>query len=404
MANRLAERLQGVTESSTLKMNALARELVAKGTKVYNLTAGEPNFDVPPVIREAAKEAVDKNFSKYTPVAGIADLKKAIQQKLKKENSLEYAVDQILVSVGAKHSIFNALMALINPGDEVLIPAPYWVSYPEMVKLFGGVPIILETTQESGYKISAKDIKGAITPKTKLLILNSPSNPTGVTYCRSELESFAGALEDSKVLVLSDEVYEKIIFDKKVVKEGYTSFASLSQDAYDRTITVNSFSKTYAMTGWRLGYAAGPKDILNAMALIQGQSTSGATSIVQKAAIDAFKVSESTLKEWCSVYERRLKKYEEIFSGEKNLSYIRPQGAFYFFLNIGSAIGKSYNHDNVLAGSEEVAFYLLDAYHVATVAGRGFGADEYLRLSFAVSDEELELGAKKIIEGLKALR
>lgn len=395
---KLSSRLDGVFESSTLKMNAAARELAAKGHQIMNLTAGEPDFPVAPVVKKAAIEAVEKDFNKYTAVTGIPELRKAISGKFKKENQLEYAPEEIVCSAGAKQAIFNFLLATINPGDEVIIPAPYWVSYPDMVKIAGGKPVVIESTATSGFKISAEQLRQAITPKTKALILNSPSNPTGAVYGKSELAALARVLEGSNIWVVSDEIYEKVVYEAE-----FASFAALSDDAFKRTLTVNGFSKTFSMTGWRLGYAAGPKPLIGAMSMLQGQSTSGPNSVAQKAAVAALELKEEAIRPMIAAFKRRRDRMAEIFSASDFFSFVRPGGAFYFFLNVERAYGKQYNHDQVLAGSEDLAFYLLNAAHVGTVAGQGFGADGYLRLSFAVADAEVEEGCQRIVKAISKL-
>lgn len=398
---KLADRMNGVVESSTLKMNSLAKEMTAKGMKVINLTAGEPDFAVLDDVKKATVGAIDADFSKYTPVAGIPELKKAISDKFLRDNGLKYAPDQILVSTGAKHSLFNFFLAVLSPGDEVIVPSPYWVSYPEMVKICGGTPVIVEAAESNSFKITPEQLKKAVSKKTKAFILNSPSNPTGTVYTRDEMTALAKVLEGTDVLVISDEIYEKLIYDG-----SFTSFAQLSDDAFSRTITVNGFSKAYAMTGWRLGYAAGPKAIIDAMTLVQGQSTSNAASIIQKAGVAALALSDSKIEPMVEVFKRRRNLAAEILSQCKYCSFVAPKGAFYFFLNIEPVLHKTYNKGGVecsVNSSEELAFYLLDKVQVVTVAGSGFGSDKHLRLSFAVSDQVIEEGAKKIVHALNGL-
>lgn len=405
----LSSRMEGVAESATLKMNAAARELASKGIKVINLTAGEPDFPIVDAVKDAAISAIRENFSKYTAVGGIPELKKALAKKFEQDNGLAYSPEEMIVTVGAKQAIFNFLLATVGPGDEVLIPSPFWVSYPDMVKLAGGKPVIVETDAKHGFKMSADQLKRAITPRTKALILNSPSNPAGIVYNRAELSLLAKVLEGTGIWVVSDEIYEKLIFDGE-----FTSFAALSKDAFNRTLTVNGFSKTYSMTGWRLGYAAGPKPLISAMALLQGQSTSNPNSVAQKAALKALELPDSAIKPMVDTFKRRRDRMAEIFSQSGKFSFVRPNGAFYFFLNVEYAFGKSYNIKEGKAGagqdvgritgSEDLAFHLLNTAHVGTVAGKGFGADGYLRLSFAVSDSEVEEGSRKIVEAISQLR
>lgn len=395
----LASRLDGVLESSTLKMNALAKDLQASGKKIINLTAGEPNFDINKEVKAEAIRAIQDNFSKYTAVSGIAELKNLIIKKFKSENELEYPEQNIVVTVGAKQAIFNFLLATLNAGDEVLIPAPYWVSYPEMVKLAGGVPKIIKTEERDRFKISVESLKKNITSKTKALILNSPSNPTGVLYSKEEFIQIAKVLEGTNIWVCSDEIYEKLVFDSKKT----TSFASLSQDAFDRTVTINGFSKAYSMTGWRLGYCGcGNKDLAKAMVTIQGQSTSGAPSLVQKAAVKAMQLDAKEMRPMVEAMQRRKNLMCEIFSKNPNFSFVEPDGAFYLFLNVERVIQKTYNDQGVpISSSEILAFYLLEKIQVVTVPGIGFGAEGYLRLSFAVSDQDVLDGANKICELFK---
>lgn len=410
---KLSTRLEGVAESATLKMNAAARDLAAKGVRVLNLTAGEPDFPVQAPVKEAAIAAITGDFNKYTAVPGTPELRKAISRKLERDNGLQYSAESIIVSSGAKQDIFNFLLTTVSPGDEVIIPAPYWVSYPDMVKLAGGRPVIIDTDARSGFKMSALQLKNALTSRTRALILNSPSNPTGSLYSKQELAALAQTLEGTDVWVLSDEIYEKLIYEGE-----FHSFAALSSDAYSRTLTVNGFSKTYSMTGWRLGYAAGPKPLIAAMALLQGQSTSGASSIAQKAAIAALELPDSAIRPMVDAFRRRRDRMAEIFSHSDKFSFIKPAGAFYFFLNVERAFGKTYNQQGshqgaeaalgstggMIAGSDDLAFYLLNTAHVGTVAGKGFGTDAYLRLSFAVSDSEVEEGSKRLVEAVEKLK
>jgi aspartate aminotransferase len=396
----LANRVKKIKESPTLKMNALARELEAKGEKVLNLTAGEPDWSIPSIIKQAAIEAIEKNFSKYTQVSGILELRKLISKKLQKENSLFYEPDEICVSVGAKQAIFNALLCVLNENDECIIPAPYWVSYPEMVLLAGGVPVIVETNEKQEFKLTADALKKVLTPKTRVLILNSPSNPTGTVYTKKELEALAKVLEGTQVLVISDEIYEKLTFVDRE-DEDFVSFGSVSSDAFKRTLTVNGFSKTYAMTGWRLGYIAGPKTLIQAISMIQGQSTSNATSIVQKAAIEAFKVTDKEINEYKKELKLRRDAMAEIFASNSNFSFFLPKGAFYLFLNVEHCLNKKYTDSSgsckVLSSVDELCFYLLDKQKVVTVSGSGFGSQKHIRVSFSTSLDIVKEGAKKIV-------
>lgn len=387
----LADRLKCVAESATLKMNAAAKALAAQGVRVINFSVGETDFEPFVSVRDAVVAAVEQNFNKYTAVPGIPELRKALSEKLARENGLTYKPEEICVTVGGKQAIFNFLLAALNPGDEVIIPAPFWVSYPEMVKIVGGSPVILPTTRESRFKISEDQLRSSITPKTKALILNSPSNPTGMMYSKVELEALARVLEDTNIWVLSDEIYERLVYDGKFV-----SFASLSQDAFGRTLTVNGFSKTYAMTGWRIGYAAGPKRLIDAMSMIQGQSTSGAASIVQKGALAALSVPSPEIeKQATSLRARRAIMSETLKKAEK-LRFVEPDGAFYFFIDVSAYLPKGLSTD-------DLALNLLKTANVATVSGSGFGLDGHLRLSFALSEADVREGCEKIVAALGKL-
>lgn len=395
----LADRLSSVKESSTLKMNAAAKELAAKGVKVINFAAGEPDFPVPSVIQDAAHEAIQSGFNKYTAVTGTIELRNRIAQKLKEENALQYKSDQIIVSTGAKQAIFNLLLALVGEGDEVIIPSPFWVSYPEMVRIAGGNPVIVKTGLENHFKLTPQALKQALTAKTKVLLLNSPSNPAGIVYSENEMRELAKVLEGTNVIVASDEIYEKLVYEGK-----FASFGAVSADAFERTVTINGFSKSHCVTGWRIGYAAGPKKIIDAMAVLQGQSTSGASSIVQKAMLAAFDVSPQEMNAMVESFRRRRDIMMGIFSRSKRLSFIAPSGAFYVFLNVEKVLGKQYNHDEILTSTDEIAMYLLNIAHVGTVSGAGFGHDEYIRLSYAVSDADVKEGSQKVLEALENLR
>lgn len=398
---KLSSRLNGVSESITLKMNSIAREMIAQGKKVINLTAGEPDFPIVESIKNETKKAIDNNFSKYTPVPGIPELRKAISEKLKKDNDLIYKPDEILVSCGAKHSIFNFFLAILDAGDEVLIPAPYWVSYPEMVKVCGGTPIVIPTLETLNYKVNPEQIKKAITKNTKVFIFNSPSNPTGTVYSKKEIEAIAKVFEGTNILVLSDEIYEKLVYEGE-----FCSFAAVSSDAFSRTVTINGFSKTYSMTGWRLGYAAGNIELIKAMSMIQGQSTSNATSIVQKAALAALQLTDKDIEPMKTAFQSRRNNMAEKFAHFKDCSFSLPHGAFYFLLNIERLVGKQYNKNGEkvsLRNGDDFAFYLLEEAQVVTVPGSGFGSPNTVRISFSVSDSEIAEGLKRIQESLLKL-
>ncbi len=403
---KLSERLNGVQESSTLKMNQMAKDLAAKGLKVINLTAGEPDFPILDAIKKETILAIEKDFNKYTAVAGIPELKSAIANKLNTENlknvSGRYKPDEILLSCGAKHSIYNFLMAVVSPGDEVIFQAPYWVSYPEMVRLCGGKPVIIPSTQENGFKITPQDLKKHINNRTKVFIFNSPSNPTGAVYSRKEMAALADVLKGTNILVCSDEIYEMLTY----TNEPFSSFADLSEDAFERTTTINGFSKSFSMTGWRLGYAATNQKIIKAMSLIQSQSTSNPTSIVQKGALKALSIPTTELQPMVQAFKKRKKLMGEILSQCKNCSFHDPEGAFYIFLNVERLIGKKYTNNGKpesLQTSEDLAFFLLNHAQVVTVPGSGFGAEGYLRISYAVSDSDVLEGSQKIVKAFEML-
>ncbi|MCU0652003.1 MAG: pyridoxal phosphate-dependent aminotransferase [Candidatus Omnitrophica bacterium] len=379
---RLAERLKKVNPSSTLAITSKAKKLKSEGVDVVSFAAGEPDFDTPDFIKDAAIEAIKVGFTKYTPTTGIPELKSAIVEKFKNDNSLAYSPSQIVVSCGAKHSIFNSVFALINKGEEVLVPSPYWVSYPEMVRLAEGIPRFIPTLAENNFKITLKDLEKYITAKTKILILNSPSNPTGCVYTIEELKKIAKVCVEHKVFVISDEIYEKIIFDNL----KHVSIAGLSKEIYDLTITVNGLSKSHSMTGWRIGYLAGPQDVIDAISKIQDHSTSNPTSIAQKAAVAALKAGDEFSKNMCREFQKRRDYAVQRLAGIKKLTYIKPEGAFYIFCGIS----KTKLTSSVFAGR------LLDEMAVAVIPGDGFGRDDYMRISFATSMDQLKKGLDKM--------
>jgi len=366
-----------------LAITARAKELTAQGKDVVNFAAGEPDFDTPDSIKSAAIKAIENGATKYTPSIGTLDLREAIVQKFKKDNHLEYKPGQIAVSCGAKHSIFNIIQVLADQNDEVLIPAPYWVSYPEMVKLAGATPKFISTSSSSNFKITAQQLSENITEKTKLLILNSPSNPTGMLYSKSELEDIAAVCVRHKIFVISDEIYEKLIYDT----QEYTSIASLGKDIYDLTITVNGVSKAYSMTGWRIGYAAGSQEIMDYIKKFQDHSTSNPSSISQAAALQALQESEETIAAMRSEFKSRRSLMTKAFDAIDEVSYMQPEGAFYLFCDF-SKLGESL----------EVAKQILNDVNVAIIPGEGFGAPGFMRLSFATSAERIQEGTKRIAD------
>lgn len=394
----LAQRVLEMEESATLKMAGMARELKAKGVKVIDLSLGEPDFDTPEHIKQAAWEALQAGYTKYTPVAGLQELRDAISVKFKRDNNLDYAADQILVSNGAKQDIANIALALLNEGDEAIILGPYWVSYKEIVKFAGGVPVCLNAGVEQDFKVSAAEIEAAITDKTKFVLFSSPCNPTGSVFSRAELEAIANVVARHEgIYVVADEIYEYINFTEENVSIG--SFPQLK----DRVITVNGFSKGFAMTGWRLGYMAGPKSVISACNKIQGQITSGAASFSQKAAAVALLSDMTPTHDMRKAYEQRRGLVRELLSEIPGFIVNNPQGAFYIFPDISAYFGKS-DGTYTINNSDDFSEYLLAKAHVATVGGAAFGADNCFRISYAASEENLREGIRRIAEACAALK
>lgn len=400
---RLSESILSVGESPTIAAAARAKELQAQGRDIVSFTVGEPDLDTPQHVKDAAKEAIDKGHTKYTATGGIPALRKALSEKLAKYQGLNYPPEQIIVTNGGKQAIAAACAVLLNPGDEVIIPAPYWTSYPDMVKLAGGRPVIVETFPEQGYLMSPKDLEQAIGPKTKMLILCSPSNPTGSCYGAAELRALGEVILSHKygagVVVLSDEVYEHITYDSFQAE----SFASVVPECRDRTLVVNAFSKAYSMTGWRVGYAAGPKEIIKAMVNHQSQFTTNVCSIAQYAALCAYEDGGEFPRFMLEKFKERLEilidKVQEI-PGVK--LYPKPRGAFYAFLRIDGLIGKR-NGDVLIRSGNDLAAYLLEKYDVAVVQGEAFGCPNAVRLSFALSNEQLLKGLERIKQAAESL-
>ncbi len=391
MKNRIANRMSAISPSLTLAISAKAKAMKAAGESVVSFSVGEPDFNTPAHIIEAAKKALDDGQTKYTPSSGLLPLRKAICEKLARDNGLDYEPSQIIVSNGAKHSIFNACYALLNEGDEVVIPAPYWLTYPEVVKVCGGVPKYLYCKKNNKYKFSAEELKAAITPKTKMLIFNSPSNPTGAVYNEEEIRAIAAVCEEAGIFVLSDEIYEKLCYNG--VKPF--SIAKCSEKMKDLTITVNGVSKTYAMTGWRVGYLAAPKDVAKAIDSFQSHATSNACSISQHATIEALKSSEEEIAQMVNVFDERRGKLLKLIDEIDGVRAIEPDGAFYVMLVVGDLYGKSYQGKKI-TNSIEFADLLLEAEKVATVPGVSFGADDCLRLSYSLSEEDMVEGLRRI--------
>ena len=395
---QLSNRLNRLAPSATLVMSQKSNEMKAQGIDVINMSVGEPDFNTPDHIKNAAKKAIDDNFSRYSPVPGYLDLRVAIAEKLKNENGLDYSVNEVLVSNGAKQSVCNTVMALVNEGDEVIIPAPYWVSYPQMVKLAGGEPVIVEAGFEQDFKMTPQQLEAAITSKTKMIILCSPSNPTGSVYSSSELEALAEVIKKHEDLfVLADEIYEHINYTGK-----HSSIAQV-EGMKDRTIIVNGVSKAYAMTGWRIGYIAAPEWIVKGCNKLQGQYTSGPCSVSQKAAVEAYVASQDCVEEMRKAFERRRNLIVELAKDIPRLEVNVPQGAFYLFPKCSSFFGKT-DGTTVINNSTDFALYLLEKAHVATVAGDAFGDPDCFRMSYATSDENIREAMRRIKDTLAALK
>ncbi|MDD5019508.1 MAG: pyridoxal phosphate-dependent aminotransferase [Candidatus Omnitrophica bacterium] len=386
----LSSRAQKVSPSATLQITATAKRMVKEGKDVVAFGAGEPDFDTPEAIKAAAIAAIQSGFTRYTPTSGIPELKDAIVKKLKEDNGLDYTAKNIIVSCGAKHSLYNILQVLVDEGDEVLIPVPYWVSYPEMVKLAGGRSVFVRTTLKENFKVTAQSLQAHASAKTKVLILNSPSNPCGVVYHQKELETIAEFCVRNHIFCISDEIYEKIIFDGI----RHVSIASLSEDMKSLTVTVNGFSKSYAMTGWRLGYLAAESEIAQAVSNLQDHSTSNPTSFVQKAALAAFSLDRAFFAEIAEKFQQRRDAIVSRLDRMKQyLGYIRPEGAFYIFVDIKKTGIDSFTF----------AKRLLEEKHVALIPGGPFGCDDYVRISFATSMEKIKAGLDRIEEWVNQL-
>ncbi|MEE3385394.1 MAG: pyridoxal phosphate-dependent aminotransferase [Prevotella sp.] len=395
---QLSERLNRLAPSATLAMSQKSSEMKAQGIDVINMSVGEPDFNTPDHIKEAGKKAIDQNFSRYSPVPGYPDLRNAIVAKLKNENGLDYTASEILVSNGAKQCVCNAIMALVNDGDEVIIPAPYWVSYPQMVKLAGGEPVFIEAGFEQEFKITADQLEAAITPKTKMLILCSPSNPTGSVYSKEELASLAEVIKrHDDLYVLADEIYEHINYVGK--HESIAQFPGMKE----RSIIINGVSKAYAMTGWRIGFMAAPEWITKGCNKLQGQYTSGPSSISQKAALEAYVASQECVEVMRQAFEKRRDLIVSLAKDIPGLEVNVPQGAFYLFPKCSSFFGKS-DGEQTINSSTDLAMYLLEKGHVATVGGDAFGDPDCFRMSYATSDDNIREAMKRIKEALAKLK
>ncbi len=399
MKNRIAQRMTTIAPSLTLAISAKAKAMKAAGESVISFSVGEPDFNTPDHIIAAAKVALDNGQTKYTPSSGLLPLRKAICEKFEKDNGISYEPSQIIVSNGAKHSIFNACYAVLEEGDEVIIPAPYWLTYPEVVKVCGAKPVYIDCKKENKFKFSAADLKAAITPKTKMLIFNSPSNPTGAVYSEQEVREIAKVCEEAEIYVLADEIYEKLCYNG--VKPF--SIARVSEKMKDLTITVNGVSKTYAMTGWRVGYLAAPKDVAKAIDSFQSHATSNACSISQYATIEALKSTDEEIGAMVNVFDKRRAKLLKLIADIDGVQAVEPDGAFYVMMVINGLYGKSYN-GKTITDSVSFADALLDAEKVATVPGVSFGADDCLRLSYSLSEADIEEGLKRIKRFVESLQ
>lgn len=396
----LANRLALIHPSPTLVMMAKAAKLKEQGVDVISLSAGEPDFDTPLSVQKAAIDGMKKGMTKYTPVGGLTQLKKAIQGKFQRDNRLSYDLDEIMVSTGGKQVIFNALMASINPGDEVLLPAPYWVSYPDIVSLFGGVPKIIACEEANHFKLTADQLEAAITPATKWLILNSPSNPTGEVYSFDELKALGEVLQRyPHVYVMCDDIYEYLVYDDVT----FNTLATVCPSLKDRILIVNGVSKSYSMTGWRLGYGAGPKALIKAMTMLQSQSTSNANSISQVAAIEAINGPQAFLTKWRESFRHRRDLVWSRMNGIPGLSCRKPHGAFYVYVNCEKVLGKTTPAGKVLKTDNEFVTYLLEEGKVALVSGDAFGLSPYFRISYAISEDLLIKSCDRICEAVRRL-
>lgn len=396
---KLAERVHRIKPSPTFAAAAKAVAMRARGIEVISFAQGEPDFDTPANIKEAAYKAIDAGITKYTPAAGFDDLKDAIIQKFKRDNGLTYSRSQILASAGAKLCIYNLAQVLFEAGDEVIVPAPYWVSYTDIVLLTDAQPVVIPTTEERGFRISPQQLTSAITPRTKAIILNSPNNPTGATYTAEELRALAGILVQKKILIIADDIYEKFVYDGI----AFTSIASLGKEIQDQTMVINGVSKTYSMTGWRIGFAAGPAELIAEMGKVQTQNVSNPVSFCQKAAVEALVGPQDSVGEMIVEFDRRRRYIVERLNAMPGITCSLPQGAFYVFPNITGLCGRKWGEKKI-SNSSDVTDFLLEEARVAVVAGSGFGDDKYIRFSYATSMKNIEKGMDRIQEALKKLK
>jgi len=387
-----------IAPSLTLAMNTKAKQLRAQGIDVISFAAGEPDFPTPDHIKEAGKRAIDDNKTYYTPASGIPELKEAVAHKLKVENGLLYTTDEIVINSGAKHSVFNVLAVLVEEGDEVIIPSPYWVSYSEMVKICGGKPVFIQTTEDTGFKPSPAEFERALGRNTRVLLLNSPNNPTGSVYSRAELNALAALIEERDIVIISDEIYEKIIYDGN----EHVSIASYSEKIKNKTVVINGMSKAFSMTGWRIGYAAGPKVIIDAVNKLQGHTSGNPASICQWASLEGLKQESSFIKERVAEFRKRREYILRELNSIEGVSCTNPGGAFYVFPNISTLLGSTIGGTRI-DNSVDLANYLLEQGKIAVVPGRAFGADNYIRISFATSMENITKGMKRLKQALSSL-
>lgn len=388
---KLSSRASRIKPSPTLAITAKAQALRAQGRDIIGFGAGEPDFDTPLNIKNAAIRAIEEGFTKYTPVGGIDELKDAIISKLQRDNGLEYSRRQVAVSCGAKHSLFNLAQVLFEKGDEVIVPAPYWVSYPDIVVLSDATPVVVETQEERGFKLDPAVLAKSITPRTKAVIINSPSNPTGATYSREELEKIAEVIAEKNIIAISDDIYEKIIYDGM----AFAEIASISPRLRDLTIVVNGLSKSHSMTGWRIGYAAGPENVIKALTDYQSQNTSNPASISQKAAVEALNGGQDMVSTMVGEFQKRRNYIVEALNDIPGVSCLKPEGAFYVFPNVSGLFGRSFN-GKPLGSSADITEFLLEIADVAVVPGVVFGNDRHIRLSYATSMKNIEQGTKRI--------
>lgn len=396
----LSRKAMSLSASVTLEITAKASELKSKGIDVISFGAGEPDYNTPENIKVAAKNAIDNNLTRYTPTSGIVSLKEKICEKLKNENGLNYGTNQVIVCTGAKQALADSFSAILNPGDEVIVASPYWVSYPELIKLNDGVPVFVETDEKNNFKMEISKIKEKLTSKTKAIIINSPNNPTGCVYTKEDLVEIAELSKENDLIIISDEIYEKLIYDN----EEHISIASLSEDAFNRTIVINGFSKSHAMTGWRIGYAAcGNTNIVKLMVNIQSHVTSNATSITQHAAVEAFNTDNNIIEEMRTEFEKRRNFMVSKINSIEGISAAMPKGAFYVMVNISKLFSKSFE-DIKINNSVEFSKVLLEKKNVAVIPGEAFGDDNYIRLSYATSLSNIENGLNRVEEFVKVLK